>query len=580
MMNLYMKKYNWMRLFVLGLFLWIGAVYMFPPDISAKPANGFSYEEWRTRLRQQGLFDETFMVPMRDGVKLSTTVHKSPVGGPYPAILVRTPYGKDDERLEILQLLILKGYALVIQDVRGRFGSEGENLPFLNDGWGEKQDGYDTIEWIAQQKWCDGKVGTWGPSAMGINQSLAAGARPPHLVCQAIGYAASQMYGQAAYQSGVFREALAGNWLISVNAIDALPLFRQHPFFDDFWKAIDIESRYAEMDVPALIIGGWYDIFLEGSLNDFVGRQNLGRDGARGNQKLFIGPWTHVKELKQDQGQLKYPANSMLDSEVTMTVDWFDYWLKGANNTVMNMPAVHYYVMGDVNEPGAPGNEWRTSDSWPIEAKDKAFYLTPANGLSNAIPDPAVMELTLNPTQPVPTTGGANLTLPAGPYDQSALEKRADVLVFSTPPLEQPIEVVGKVRVILYAESNLTDNDLTVRFCDVYPDGRSMLVCDGVARASMTPPYTAASPVAPGQIHAYEVDCWSTALAFNKGHRIRIIVANTNYPRFEINPVYKQLGQNGLPSQGITRIHCSAEYPSALILPVVGETKVDAWRHY
>lgn len=571
---------------VFSAMLGVCAILTFSLAAAAKQPDGYSYEELRANLRQQGLFDTTYLVEMRDKVKLSTTVFKSMLGGPFPAIVVRTPYGKDDDRLDLLQMVILKGYALVIQDVRGRYGSEGENIPFLNDAWGSLQDGYDTIEWIAAQSWCNGKVGSWGPSAMGIVQSLTAGAKPPHLVCQVIGYAASQQYGQAAYQDGVFREDLAVNWLKGIDASANLPLFVQHPFYDDFWAQVDAETKYPEVNVPALFIGGWYDIFLQGTLHDFVGRQTNGAEGARGKQKAFIGPWTHTNEWNVKQGELIYPVNANWSGEVEITLNWFDYWLKGSDNATKNLAAVNYYVMGDVSDTNAPGNVWRSSDVWPIGATNAALYLQPAGSLSTALSSDGTLDLAMNPSQPVPTTGGANLDSPAGPYDQSALEKRGDVLVFSTPPLANAVEVIGEIHATIYAESNLTDNDITVRLCDVYPDGRSMLVLDGVARASMVKPYTQSTPVAAGQVHAYDVDCWSTALVFNKGHRIRMIVANTNYPRFEINPVYKQLGQNGLPSEAITKIHFSQQYPSAIYLPVTDAgalpppTSVSEWRTY
>ncbi|MGC9329120.1 MAG: CocE/NonD family hydrolase, partial [Candidatus Hinthialibacter sp.] len=400
---------------------------MVTPLSFAKKTRDFSYEEWRTKLRQQGLFDDDFMVPMRDGVKLSTTVHKLSPFGAYPSILVRTPYGKDSEMLEELELVLFLGYALVFQDVRGRYGSEGDDMVFINDGWGELQDGYDTVEWIAQQSWSNGKVGTWGPSAMGIVQGLMAPARPPHLVCQVIGFSASEGYGQAAYQSGVFRQSLVNGWLNSIASVHLLPIMKEHPFFDAFWEQMDIESKYPEINTPALIIGGWYDCFQQGTLHDFVGRQYNGMPGALGNQKLVIGPWTHTNEWGQKQGQLTYPEDSQFDDEIDYTLDWFGYWLKDSDSTIMNEPAVRYYVMGDVTDANAPGNEWRASSHWPIVEQDAAFYLQAGGSLSRSVSEPANFELTMTPGNPVPTIGGANLEIAAGPYDQSALESRNDV---------------------------------------------------------------------------------------------------------------------------------------------------------
>jgi len=539
-------------------------------------------EEWKIYNRQLGLWDETVMVPMRDGIALSTTVFKPPFSGAQPVILVRTPYDKG--MFDELQIVLLSGYNLVIQNTRGRFGSQGEDRVFLDDGWGKLQDGYDTIEWIAKQSWCNGKVGTWGPSAMGILQGLAAGARPPHLVCQVIGYASVNGYGQTTYQGGAFRKELVEGWLTDNKQLYMLPIYLQHPTLDDFWAQLDIASKQSEINVPALFVGGFYDCFEQGTLDNFVGRQTLGAPGAKGMQKLVMGPWTHTNELKAQQGQLTYPTNSVYSSEITETLDWYDYWLKGKENGVMKKPAVTYYVMGDVSASGSPGNEWRTSSAWPPQSQSVPFYLQADGTLSTFAPTASLLkskELILDPAHPAPTVGGMNLEIPGGPYDQKSLEIRDDVLIFSADSLPNPVEVVGRVKAVLYAESNLTDNDLTVRLADVYPDGRSMLLCDGIARASFRDSYTSASPIVPGTVYRYEVDLWSTSIVFNKGHRIRILVANTNYPRFEWNPVYKSLGLNGLPQTAKTVVHYSKEYPSSLWLPVVaGVTNVSGWRDH
>jgi len=329
-----------------------------------------------------------------------------------------------------------------------------------------------------------------------------------------------------------------------------------------------------------LFVAGWYDCFEQGTIDDFLGRQTRGAEGAKGNQRLVIGPWTHVNELKQEQGGLTYPANSMYPTEITDSLNWYDYWLKGKQNGIMDKAPVTYYVMGDVGDPNAPGNVWRTASTWPPVSKEVPFYLQSGGTLSSNPPDSPFSpdSIEVNPDNPVPTLGGMNLEEPHGATDQTPIESRSDVLVFSTGVLPNPVEVIGRIKAVIYAESNLTDNDLTVRLTDVYPDGRSMLVCDGIARASFRDSYANPSPITPGQVYKYEVDLWSTALVFNKGHRIRIIVANTNSPRFEINSIYKQLGQNNLPAVAVTRIHHAKDYPSALLLPVTSEfTAVNDW---
>ena len=543
---------------------------------------GSLYTKGKTTVRPEGLFDTDVMIPMRDGVKLAATIFKSPLGGPFPTILVRTPYGRGE--VDELQLLILQGYAIVVQDLRGKGDSEGEDRVFQDDGWGELQDGYDTVEWIATQSWCNGKVATWGPSALGIVQGLMAVAKPPHLVCQVIGYAPCQGYGHAVYQNGVFRTALLDGWLTKHGSGHMLPTFQEHPTYDAFWEQYNIAAHHSEINLPALFIGGFYDCFEQGTLDDFNGRQNNGAEGARGNQRLIIGPWTHTNEIDEDreQGALIYPPNSLYSvvSELDDTLEWLNYWMKGENNDAMNGAAVTYYVMGDVDDENAPGNEWRESDIWPPESNEVHFNLHGDGTLSTAAPSGAqpTSALGCDPANPIKTLGGMNLEIHSGPYDQTSIEVDPNVLVFSTGPLAEPVEVIGRINAVIYAASNLTDNDITIRMTDVYPDGRSMLVCDGIARASFRDSYTDPTPITPGEVYRYEVDLWSTSIIFNAGHEIRIIIANTNDPRFEMNSLYTQLGQNGVPSSIETVIHHSPEHTSYLALPVIGEVvSVDDW---
>ncbi|NPU95893.1 MAG: CocE/NonD family hydrolase [Candidatus Omnitrophica bacterium] len=548
----------------------------------SKPAyrpSKMTYEEFRGRLRQQGLFDSEVMIPMRDGVRLAATVFK-PLIGSVPTVLVRTPYGrKNIPELDKLQLLVLTGYSLVFQDTRGRYDSEGEPLIFLSDGWGALQDGYDTIEWIAAQKWNNGKVGMWGHSALGILSGLAAGAVPPHLTCQVIGFAATRGYEQIAYSGGVYRQSLVDGWLMENEIPQLIPVFRAHPVRDEFWAPLDVASRHEVINVPTLFVGGFYDCFQEGTLDGFVGRQTQGAEGARGRQRLIIGPWTHVNEFDLQQGQLRFPANSEYATEITDTIAWFDYWLKGSQNGVMDQPAVKYYLMGDTSAADAPGNVWKTSDSWPPASQPVRLYLGPGGTLSVAsLSESWSGEIMVEPGNPVPTLGGMNLEANSGPWDQRPLESRPDVLVFSTDPLPEPVEVTGRITAVIYAESNLTDNDLAVRLTDVYPDGRSMLVCDGIRRASYRESLSHPTPITPGEVIPYEIDLWSTSLVFNTGHRIRVIVANTNAPRFEPNPLYQPLGQNGHPATAVTRVHAGPDFPSHILLPVVsGLTEITGW---
>jgi len=318
---------------------------------------------------------QTIMVPMRDGVRLATDVVLPEGEGQFPAILIRTPYGKNKLR-PMLRTIARTGYAAVAQDFRGRFESEGKDIVFMTDAWGELQDGYDTIEWVASQPWCNGKVGTMGGSALGITQILTAGSAPPHLVCQRISVACGSLYHHAAFWGGVFRKRLVENWLTGNKFHpDNLAIILAHPNYDSYWKQVDASTRSKVINVPGLFQSGWYDCFSQGTIDAFMWRQYDGGEGARGKQKLIMGPWTHGGWRRGKWGDLKLPANAL--KPPTILADafaWFDYYLKGLDNGVADAPTVTYYVMGDVDDPNAPGNEWRTSDVFPIPAEETPFY--------------------------------------------------------------------------------------------------------------------------------------------------------------------------------------------------------------
>ena len=513
---------------------------------------------------------ETYMVPMRDGVKLATDVCIPAGRGPLPALLARTPYDKDAIPIE---LIATQGYVAVAQDVRGRFASEGLAMAFLNGGWAKRQDGYDTVEWIAAQPWCNGKVGTFGPSALGIAQNLMAGAAPPHLVCQHVAVACSDMYRQAVYQGGVFRKALVEGWLGGNDwPAENLELMTSHPLYDDMWESVASETKHASVTVPTYQQGGWYDIFCQGAIDSFVGLQTRGGEGARGNQKLVMGPWTHSMNARRKHGELTYPANSITRGTIADMKRWVDYWLKGVDTGIMQEPAVTYYVMGDVDDDNALGNEWRTAPDWPIPARETPYYLRSDGRLSTDAPgaDEAPETYAYDPEDPAPTIGGANLLLPAGPMDQRAAEERDDVLCFTTDPLTQPVEATGRIWVRLHAASSARDTDFTAKLTDVYPDGRSMLVLDGIIRARHCNSVRTEELLEPGQVYEFRIDLWSTSIVFNVGHRIRLAISSSNAPRFDPNP------NTGEPFRASNRtlvaqntIYHDAAHPSALLLPVI-----------
>ena len=530
-----------------------------------------------------GASKQTVMVPMSDGVKLATDVYLPPGDGPFSVILTRTPYNRTAAGMGGVAVLT-QGYACVLQDMRGRFGSEGENLPFIGCGWEELHDGADTVAWIAKQSWSNGKIGTFGPSACGITQNLMAGAVPAGLTAQYIQVAADSLYADAAYVGGAYRKEQLDNWTLA-NKFDpkAIDLFRTHVNYDEFWQRFDSASKHAVMNTPAVHVGGWFDTFSQGTINSFVGRQYRGAEGARGKQKLVMGPWDHgggsiggIGALGRLAGRTKVGDLTFRNGQFPGKYDlarWFDCLLNGKDNGILKEPAVAYYVMGDTETPDAPGNEWRYSDVWPIACAETPYYFTKDGGLATAKPlaaGPQYREYTFDPADPCPTLGGCNLTIAKGPKNQNSIEGRKDVLLFTTEPLAEPVEVTGRLWAKVWVSSSAVDTDVSVRFSDVYPDGRSFLMAEGMLRLRCRESSEKPVALTPGRLYEVAVDCWSTSIVINKGHRIRCTVTSSNHPRFDVNPgTGKSVYEGPEMVKQTNRIFCDAGHLSRIILPVV-----------
>jgi putative CocE/NonD family hydrolase len=410
-----------------------------------------------------------------------------------------------------------------------------------------------------------------GGSARGITQYMLAGAVHAAHVCGLPVVGTPDVYAHAIYQGGGFRKALAENWLADQGSLDYLPVLVSHPNYDEYWETNDLNTRASMVDARLLHAGGWYDVFGQGTIDGFTMLQYSGGAGALGNQKLVMGPWTHEGSDVLQQGELVYPPNATDYASYITEAEWYEYWIDGVDNGVMDRPAVLYYTMGDVDAPAGPGNEWKWSETWPPPAVPVPIYLHDGL-LSEAYPAAGAPSdaYLYDPLDPVPTVGGANLTIPAGPYDQSAVESRSDVLVYTSDLLLEPLEVTGRVRARLWASSDAPDTDWTVKLTDVYPDGRSMLVLDGVLRARHRLSMESETFMEPGGVYLFEVDLWSTSIVFDAGHRIRIAVSSSNDPRFDPNP------NTGHPFRADTEtqvaqntIHRRAAGPSHVLLPVV-----------
>lgn len=480
-------------------------------------------------------------VTTRDGVRLATTVYLPRGAGPFPTVLMRTPYGRGGGAAAAWRYALL-GFAFVAQDARGRGDSEGDDAVFRLDG----RDGVDTINWLLEQPWCDGNVATLGGSALGIMQYLLAGypGVPDALRAQYVVVGTPELYDHLVFTGGAFRQYMIDGWLEAIGSPEAKEVLLENPTRGTFWNSTSLTLApgplYEHVNAKAVHVGGWYDINVQGTIDAFVGYQTLGGPNARGNQTLVMGPWTHGV-FGRKVGEVTLPSNAANSSAGQIFETLLRAELLGDEAAAANYrayPRVHYYVMGPTDVPADGWNEWRYADQWPLPGVVSTSWYLDASGSLSETP-PASQNYTsyaFDPCDPAPTLGGTNLLLPAGPYDQRPVEARGDVLTFTSGPLSAPLEIAGRVTTTLHVSSNATDTDFVVKLTDVYPDGRSMLICEGVARARYWNGTDQARLLVPGQVYRLGVDLWSTAYHFPAGHRLRLSVTSSNWPRYDVNP--------------------------------------------
>ncbi|MHA2010024.1 MAG: CocE/NonD family hydrolase [Promethearchaeota archaeon] len=524
---------------------------------------------------------KSYMVEMRDGVSLATDVYIAPGSfeAPKPVILIRTPYGKNGMGT-YRTFYSTQDYHLVIQDLRGTHDSEGgSNFLLFTKSY---QDGVDTIKWLLNQKWCNGKIASSGPSALCLNQYYYAGMAPEGLVAQQLWFGTPEMFDHAIYQ-GSYHKSSVETWIESTAPenyeFQINTLFNYMPKNETLYNStslsIPIGPTYSNISVAAIHVGGWYDHFLQGTIDGYIGYDDNGASEAQGKQKLIMGPWTHVNLFDSTkQGELTYPKNSR---GFNLAFNWersvFDYALLG-KSTNWNKERVAYYLMGDVDDSSDKWNYWRYAYDWPLDHEDDKWYFTSTRNLINS-----TLPLTnknfsylYDPRDPVPNLGGQNQPFDlTGPMDQRSIESRSDVLVFETPILTESVETVGRIWGKLFVTSNCTDTDFTVKLTDVYPDGRSMLITDGSLTVRSRYNYTSEAFMSGDQTDIYElfVDLWSSAYVFAPGHKIRIAISSSNYPRFAANPnTGAPLATNYLKYNiANNTLLVGPDYPSCIILP-------------
>jgi predicted acyl esterase len=568
------------------------------------------------------------MVPMRDGVRLATDIYEpKDRAGPLPVVLTRLPYDKDNMSA-VGKLLAQRGYIYVVQDSRACFKSEGEVFVPMVYG---KEDGLDTIEWISEQEWFDGNLGMWGPSYLGITQ-WAVAADAPQIKALYPQITAANL-NQTLFLGGAFSYRLATSWTAGVGKqsdnilpvpiggkldmetegffnlplepeldieweelrglsveellvkmseamgltpgdtspefVDKMIGLMNYPAFAENTDAFDFHDRYDEVTAPALMVSGWFDIFVDAQIHDFVKMREMAPGDASRYTRIIIGPWGHVSGFHPDAEKGARLGALIRDF---MVFDWYDRWLKGEMNGIENAAPMTIYVMGR--------NEWRDEQEWPLKRTEYTKYFLHSGGNANSKSGDGVLsteepgdepadEFTYDPKDPVPTAGGHNLLENVGPKEQKDVEVRDDVLIFSTPPLEKDIEVTGPITAVIYAASSAVDTDFTVKLCDVYPNGASIFITEGIVRARYRESYTEPSLIEPGEVYKYQIKLWPTSNCFLKGHKIRIQVSSSSFPRFDRNT---NAGGAGGPMNIVVAnqtIYHDEKRPSYVTLPLI-----------
>ena len=540
---------------------------------------------------------------MRDGVNLYGAAYLPPRGERFPVLLIRSPYSTQHPRyVDWAVRFASSGYAAVMVDSRGRYESEGRWRAYVD----EARDGYDTQQWIGVQAWCDGNIGMFGISYPGFTQILPAPFRSPYV--KGLMPIANQEdnYGHLRY-NGVLQLQNAMNWiwlgvrtnqqaprdlldwdriyrrLPLISAMDGIadrPFFREvvrHNEFDAFWSSYSMKGRYREVNTPAYFVTGWYDNLVHEGFKCFRGwRREAGDARARKLTRLMVGPWTHSQIGSAEPfGDVDFGPDAAVDIPGEH-LRWYDQRLRGIDTGIDEEPPVRIFVMGR--------NTWRSEDEWPLaRTKYTAWYLH-SGGRANSVSGDGKLSLqapgdepadrfAYDPADPVPTVGGQSM-FPSntGPRDRRAVERREDVLVYTTDTLASDVEATGPVELILFAASDARDTDFTATLVDVYPDGMAIHVTEGIVRARFRESFRRPCLIPHGAVVEYRIVLWETGNVFKAGHRIRLEVSSSNFPRFDRN-----LNTGNVPGldeeMRVARqtIHHCSQYTSYLRLPVIPE---------
>jgi uncharacterized protein len=542
---------------------------------------------------------------VRDGTNLSSDIFRPDSKGKFPVILTRTPYrtadGFQERQNEEAMFFARRGYVYIIQDCRGKNDSEGVYRPFQDD---DARDGCDTLAWAREQGWSNGFLGTVGASYAAWNQWCAATLRPPGLLAMCCTVSLPDPVLDVPYQNGAFKLWMA-EWMAMIEGrrnttttlYDAdkllwhLPLrtmsaefgrkdsriwteWMEHPSADDYWKKAFYQDKLNRIDVPVLHISGWYDDDNIGTHDNFVGMTKPPQTKSVGKcQKLIIGPWQHRVNVGRRLGEVDFGEDSVIDM-FGLKLRWFDHWLKGVDNGIDKEPPVEIFTMGR--------NAWQKGKSWPlINTTLTRFYLH-SHGKANtsrgdgqlSTKRPASSEpddgYSYDPLDPVPNIADEE-SYAEGPYDQRPVEQRKDVLVYSTPPLKEDVEVTGRVSVELFASTSARDTDFWAQLTDVRPDGYSLHLTEGIIRGRYSRSLETAKLLKPGQTTDFTIDLWLTSNLFKKGHCIRLDVSSSSFPKYDRNPnTGHDFGVDSKTQVAKQHVFHDAKNPSCVVLPIIG----------
>ncbi|PWT89384.1 MAG: hydrolase [Blastocatellia bacterium] len=536
-------------------------------------------------------------VPMRDRTELSADIYR-PVGeGRFPVILNRTPYTKTGaSTFKIAQYFVSHGYIYVAMDVRGRGDSDGTFEPYRNDG----QDGYDAIEWLAAQPWSTGKVGTIGGSYNGMIQWLTAVQQPPHLSAMIVLASPSDPFvewptGQPLPMDISWYHFTSGHVLQNMEAVDWKKLYQhlplltmdeamgrpnrfwkdevEHSKLDSWWEYKRYQNKYDRVRVPVLNISGWYDDEQVGTPLNFIGvTTKATTPEIRNSQKLLVGPWPHAINSTTKLGQVEFGPTAVIDMNAYW-LRWFDHWLKGNDSGFMKEPPVRIFVMGE--------NVWRNENEWPIARTQWTKYFLHSGGQANTLSGNGTLSAvepaseptdsySYDPMKPVTFITDPSFAQIGGPDDYREVEQRSDVLVYTSEALTSDTEVCGPLRVHLSAASSARDTDFMAKLIDVWPNGFAERLNDGMVRARFREGMDKPSLIEPGHVYSYELDLWNTCQLYQKGHRIRLEISSSAFPKYDRNlNTGEELGQSTKMAVAQQKIYHDLEHPSYVLLPIV-----------